>query len=744
MQGFKPGAKPKDKGKGGKIQGPGTGTSDSIRTEVPSGSYIMPADSTAKIGEKALDEIGKQVPVNVSSGEYHMPPEQVHAVGAQVLDQMKAATHTPVAAQGFKPQEGELYFADGGKVESTDELIARISAKYGTGAGSAPREDPKPAPNPQQPAQRPAAPSIGSAVDAIRNRKRQIDEAAGFADGGLVDEERRRLPASPLAMSYGDMTGRPGARPAPQPQQGAAAMPSVSYGDMQRAPSIPQPSTPAPARRIDSAPAPQPSAQGAPRAEQAPQQPAQQEATPTQEPQPSPTTFSSLQREPNIPRSGQPHEMPQGEPIRAGDIAQGFRSAGDAVADGVGRAARDFRAGGEAATGQIAGFAGRVADALSPDRSANYDPAALGQPEPNPNAGSVWGAVKDALLYSSDAEAIRQRNAASKAAPTTQSAPGAVASTDPALGGASPKAETTAVSPRPQYGFTPEPMQGPAPSMSVSRTSAPGINRIDNALGLKSPLFTNLPTGEAVSGVQGGTVSTVPAFKAPAATQQAPQPAGFQLPRQQSPAGGVIGNSDPSRRERDALIRAASTPYRGAQNGQLTANQLRTLAGLQEGDQRAATEAANQQAATERAAMQEAGANSRALSRDEIDRRRAASEELLRGFEARGMERAEKLYAAYENARTPEERAAVAEQLRALSGKEAPNRFTVVPGGQEIDPTTNMAVTRPARVFNNQSGQFVDQQGAPGASAAPRAGEVRGGYRFKGGNPADQASWEKV
>ncbi len=89
-------------------------------------------------------------------------------------------------------------------------------------------------------------------------------------------------------------------------------------------------------------------------------------------------------------------------------------------------------------------------------------------------------------------------------------------------------------------------------------------------------------------------------------------------------------------------------------------------------------------------------------------------------------------------------RAAVAEQLRVMNGKEAPNRFTVVPGGQEFDPAAGTAVTRPSRVFNNQTGQFVDQQGAPGASAAPRAGEVRGGYRFKGGNPADQASWEKV
>jgi len=212
----------------------------------------------------------------------------------------------------------------------------------------------------------------------------------------------------------------------------------------------------------------------------------------------------------------------------------------------------------------------------------------------------------------------------------------------------------------------------------------------------------------------------------------------------QGPSVGMIGDGMAAQRERDALIRAASTPYPGSQNGQLTANQLRTLAGLQEMYQRAATEAANQQAATERVAMQEAGANSRALSRDEIDRRRLQSDEQVRDFEIRRLERVENLYQQLENAKTPEERASIAEELRALSGKEAPNRYTVVPGGQEIDPVTNMVVTRPARVFNNQTGQFVEQQAGQAAPAAPRPGEVRNGYRFKGGNPADQASWEKV
>ena len=76
------------------------------------------------------------------------------------------------------------------------------------------------------------------------------------------------------------------------------------------------------------------------------------------------------------------------------------------------------------------------------------------------------------------------------------------------------------------------------------------------------------------------------------------------------------------------------------------------------------------------------------------------------------MERVEKLYQQLENATTPEERAAVTEQLRALSGKEAPNRFTVVPGGQEFDPAANMVLNRPAMVLNNQTGQPVNLGGA--------------------------------
>ena len=134
MYGFKKGAKPEQDAKlpkGGKIQGPGTGTSDSIKTEIPKGSYIMPADSTKQIGPKALGELGQPVPVNVSSGEFQMPPEQVHAVGVQALNQMRDATHMPTAA-GFKPQKDGLYFVHGGS--PAEEERKRLA-----GAGPSPQ-----------------------------------------------------------------------------------------------------------------------------------------------------------------------------------------------------------------------------------------------------------------------------------------------------------------------------------------------------------------------------------------------------------------------------------------------------------------------------------------------------------------------------------------------------------------------------------------------------------------------------
>jgi hypothetical protein len=682
MQGFKPGFKPADKQKGGKIKGPGTGTSDSIKAEVPRGSYIMPADSTQQIGPKALGNLGEPVPVNVSNGEYQMPPEQVHAVGVQALNQMRDATHAPVAA-GFKPQEGELYFFDGGS----------------------PAEE----------------------------------------------ERRRRMQGGPLGVSYGDMTGQrmPAATPQPAPRTGAPQPQPIAYGDLQRAPSIPQPGTPAATGRIDPTATTRPSAQ--------PPQPSTQGASPAPaQPQAPQFGFSGMQREPNVPRTGAPRQMPPGAPVRPGDVAQGVREFGQTadnqIADApraVAGAGQDFAAGGRAATGQMAGAGAGVSDALT------Y----LNRGDPVKDAASAVGG-----FFARSSDQARLADYGNAGAPSPIAATPAAAPIPPAAVGAT---ELPSTKGRTDYGFTPDPGQGPAPGMSVRPTSAEGINRIDNAPGLKSPLFTNLPAGQAMSGVQAG-----------ASTGGQPQAAGFAAQgggaaardqqasamiaennrirqnRMDGRADNWTPNSAESRRDADQLsaLQNRNMANERAQRAQFFGrtgerNMEMQNAAMYEADRTGGRKLESDERA---AAMREEGESRRSAERNAtdrervgVDRRRADSEAEVRGFEARGLQRVERLYAAYENAKTPEERSAVAEQLRALSGKEAPNRFTVVPGGQEISPQ-GMPYTRPSMVFNNQSGQFVDQPAGQAAPAAPRSGEVRGGYRFKGGNPADQASWEKV
>lgn len=67
---------------------------------------------------------------------------------------------------------------------------------------------------------------------------------------------------------------------------------------------------------------------------------------------------------------------------------------------------------------------------------------------------------------------------------------------------------------------------------------------------------------------------------------------------------------------------------------------------------------------------------------------------------------------------SPEVRKSAIATYRALTGKaDTQNRFTVVPGGQAIDPTTNAAYTLPSQVIDNQTGQFVQQQGQGGKPA---------------------------
>jgi hypothetical protein len=181
--------------------------------------------------------------------------------------------------------------------------------------------------------------------------------------------------------------------------------------------------------------------------------------------------------------------------------------------------------------------------------------------------------------------------------------------------------------------------------------------------------------------------------------------------------GGVTVVRDSSRdgEAGRAAIAAASTPYRGSPGGQLTANQLRTLAGLQESSDRNATDLAReriqQEGADGRVAITEAGANQRFAQSNALDQQRTAAELESKGFAARSAQRLEKLYEQYDKA-APEDRAAIAEQLRVLTGKDKPDQYGTVSLGTEVDPITGMVTNRGDAVFNRANGQIIGQSAA--------------------------------
>ena len=605
MKGFK---KPAGTGQrqsfanGGMVRGSGSGTSDSIKTAVPEGSYIMPADSTQAIGPDNLAGMGFKpgakaapapttdapamgfkpgsVPVNLSNGEFQFSPEQVHAIGAQVLEGLKAATHTP-AAQQEREEPGE-------------------------------KETPEPSRN-----------------------------ELYFADGGVVEDEKKKVP--PLATS-----------------------PSNTY----------------PGNQAEAA--------------------------------------------------GNIYAKSNAE---AADFAKAAFPGTTTAIQGAGQAIQDaYNQGGiGAAVGQ--GFRGAMVPAvgLADDVMSS--------------AAKVLNPAAQALktLVTGDATPIGQATAA--APPSAKPAQPAAASTP-----AAPTAPSAAPA-NPNYGNEPNAPANPqaAPAALANNVSREGNSYSGKDIGPGFTINGKEPGGGFVSGAAqpGGAGQGVGGPDVLGILQRENQiragmaPLRDELNGGPSAAagfrpGGVAVLRDPSvegqaERERSAVMQAAMTPLRGSPNGQLTANQLRTAQGLVDGSQRDATARyqTDTSAATQRdtAAMREdgeaarsfereQGANQRARAANQIQQQEMGLRREAQGFQTREAQRKESLQARYEAAKTPEERSAIAQQIRDLSGKNEPaNRFTVVPGGQAFNPD-GTAYTLPARVINNQTGQFVDQ---PQATTQPQA-----------------------
>lgn len=567
---------------GGTVRGPGTGTSDDIETQVPDGSYIMPADSTAQIGAPNLEAMGKGAPVdvNLSNGEQVMPPEQVHAVGVQALDQMKGATHTPAAeqgaAKGYKP---EMFFADGGVVE--DEARKRAAqAAY----------DPNPSIRSAQ-----AGADAAEQQNAIAARNSQ--RAAQMSEQYNIPVTGPRGAASPVAASgYSS-------------NEAVRNLQARDDQDMQNK---------AVAKAEPAATSPQQPGVGA--------------------------------------------IVAGGAKAIAGAATYPYAYVADKVRGGAAALA-----GGDPST--LPGGANKYSDAVGDFTKQGYDRSAAG-------VAGVQASARDALGVQ-----------AAKPAPAT---PAAVAPASPATAPAQPS--STALLPGADTGPSNLDAQAAAAApvlaeMKAAKEGATGANNITregNSFsgtnigpgytinGQPAPLPTGVRSAQNEQAVQNLFARTPELGAGPIA-----QAVGYQP---QGPA--VIGIAEPDR-SRQRLINAASTGYKGAQNGQLTAAQLGTLRSIDENDNRnATTRYTNDQnnatamttagmredGANMRTAVQETGANQRFSASNQLDQRRVNGEEQSRGYQQRALDRQEKLYEQYDKAK-PEERAAIAQQIRDLSGK---------------------------------------------------------------------------
>ncbi|MDG3066057.1 hypothetical protein ACFQ4M_17010 [Thauera mechernichensis] len=585
---------------GGKIKGPGSGTSDSIKTEVPKGSYIMPADSTAKIGEKAMNDMGKPVPVNLSNGEYQMPPEAVHAVGAQVLDQMKDATHTPVAAQGFKQHEGELY----------------------------------------------------------------------FSDGGLVDDERRR-------------TG-------PSPQMGAVALGNQARLERSGGQGMYEGANSEIARGFRAAfPGTDTAIRGA-----------SQNIAEAYQKGGVPAAIGATVRNTAVPALGLADDIGRGVKTLIDPAANALKTAvtGDATPIEGTRPAAGFSAQPkpQPATSETALRSQASAPARTPTATEprGFNPSALTEQQRN-DAGDAY------------------RSAWQREAPT-----GMRGANDQALG----------------FYNAEQQVRG---SNITARRGANGVMEFSgNGEGALPQNYTrgfDLNAGNE-------RMAAANAIRQSYLDAQAGSDGG--------PRGGVIGNS--AAEETNARFRESALRESMKGMGRTRLNATVAMRNADMAGQRTEAELAmrEREGAANRGLTAQAEVNRTAIDRRrlDIDQQRADAEAGVRGFEARGLERVEKLYAAYENAKTPEERAAAAEQIRVLNGKDREMNAQVIYSEELINPAQPMAGTRRVPMLLNRDGTATvvtprATQDAPdgmryvGTSNGKPVYEDQNGRRFlQGGN----------
>lgn len=639
------GLKKRSKDESGLIQGAGTGTSDSIKKDAPAGSYIMPADSTKKIGTNNLKNMGSPTPVNLSNGEFQLSPDQVHSVGVQTLDAMKDQTHMSVDQPqlGFKSGQNkpELFFANGGLVPSAYSGTDDIRRAQQNRIGGAQMRDVTPI-NRQLPVTS-TTPSTTSSPSASPSNPAPT-QGGGFG-GGI----RNFVNNSKLVKG----TGYLGAASA---LFANAATPSEDYRE----------------------------------------------------------------------RFGFGDQSPEDLGTLKG-FAKDFGIRGLGYASDLGSAL-------------TFGQAGR----FYADKQRIASEAKAAQPEFNAKQNNPNAVVNNPFGNSktpSTSQTLAQQEVQTSSNSVQNSNPYAIQqkgnSFSYANPGAAAQARADGIREGEGLGFKVQPANDPksvANFMQNTREMGPSEQQIQNAIAQRE-----MNLGLGMRGYSNNPV-------------QAPQ------------------RNDSQEAERQAVIRAASTPITGARG--LTANQVRTLSDLQQGEDNRAnqryTTDANNVAALQREAMGQAGQNYRTELGEQGTNNRfnanlgfdaqkfQATNDLAnrefnlnaseKGFGIRNSARLEKLYEQYDSAKSDEDRKSIQEKINRYTGNKADtgkDRYMTVGGGQMYDNQAGL-INQPQRLFDTQTQRFVDTQISNQTSNGPRVGQVQGGYRFKGGDPNSQSSWEAI
>lgn len=214
------------------------------------------------------------------------------------------------------------------------------------------------------------------------------------------------------------------------------------------------------------------------------------------------------------------------------------------------------------------------------------------------------------------------------------------------------------------------------------------------------------------------------------------------------------------RQEREALLRDASTAYKGSQNGQLTAKQMELRAGIVGADDKykndrygaqlsAASQLAqtqmSQEGANERAALGEANSNSRFNSQLGFDagkfQQTAEQQQQANSLASRRLDieqsnsdvtnyapkQLNALYEKYDTAQSDEDRSAIAAQIQTLKGtndKSDKEYWTNIGGGETLSADGLTSTKNPDILLNRNTGETralpaepIDYESDPRAQA---------------------------